>query len=169
MHNPTSVTKLDPNDGPERVHKRVGDSRPGRPGYANGRFFRIEVEDMSPKAQVTTALAVLVPVLLSGLLLVALAPALWWIFTTYGWVAFPSFGLLLRGISGSANDRATAGGKERELLEALRREGELTPVLAALGTSLTVAEADRMLGELAEGGHLEVRVRGGGLSYALWE
>ncbi len=36
-------------------------------------------------------------------------------------------------------------------------------------TSLTVAEADGMLKELAEGGHLEVRVRGGGLFYALWE
>jgi hypothetical protein len=36
-------------------------------------------------------------------------------------------------------------------------------------TSLTVAEADRMLKELAEGGHLDVRVRGGGLFYSLWE
>jgi len=36
-------------------------------------------------------------------------------------------------------------------------------------TSLTVAEADEMLKGLAEGGHLEVRVRGGGLFYSLWE
>jgi hypothetical protein len=36
-------------------------------------------------------------------------------------------------------------------------------------TSLTVAEADEMLKELAEGGHLDVRVRGGGIFYALWE
>ncbi|MDP9425215.1 MAG: hypothetical protein M3P37_04065 [Actinomycetota bacterium] len=36
-------------------------------------------------------------------------------------------------------------------------------------TSLTEAEADEMLKGLAEGGHLEVRVRGGGLYYALWE
>jgi hypothetical protein len=35
-------------------------------------------------------------------------------------------------------------------------------------TSLSVAEADRMLRELAENGHLEVRVRGGALYYALW-
>ncbi len=35
-------------------------------------------------------------------------------------------------------------------------------------TSLSVAEADRMLQELAEAGHLEVRVRGGGLFYAFW-
>jgi hypothetical protein len=36
-------------------------------------------------------------------------------------------------------------------------------------TSLSVTEADRMLKELAEGGHLDVRVRGGGLFYSLWE
>ncbi len=35
-------------------------------------------------------------------------------------------------------------------------------------TSLTVTEADKMLKELAEGGHLEVRARGGGLFYGLW-
>lgn len=52
---------------------------------------------------------------------------------------------------------------------ALREHGELTPARAAMETSLTVAEADGMLKELAEGGHLEVRVRGGGLFYALWE
>jgi hypothetical protein len=32
-----------------------------------------------------------------------------------------------------------------------------------------VGEADRRLRELAEAGHLEVRVRGGGIFYALWE
>ncbi len=47
--------------------------------------------------------------------------------------------------------------------------GPLAPAEAAMDTSLTVAEADRMLRELAEGGHLEVRVRGGGLFYSLWE
>ena len=36
-------------------------------------------------------------------------------------------------------------------------------------TSLSVSEADTMLKELAEAGHLEVRVRGGGLFYAFWE
>lgn len=134
------------------------------------------VASLGSRAQVVAGLAVLVPVVLSGLFLVALAPGLWWIFTTYGWVAFPAFGLLLRGLTGSpslsgnrAEHDAPANYKERELLEALRSEGELTPVLATTVTSLTVAEADRMLKELAESGHLEVRVRGGGLSYALWE
>jgi hypothetical protein len=36
-------------------------------------------------------------------------------------------------------------------------------------TSLTVDEADRMLEDLAAKGHLEVKVRGGGLFYGLWE
>ena len=56
---------------------------------------------------------------------------------------------------------------EQELLEAIERHGEVTPVRAALETSLTVAEADRMLSELAQGGHLRVRVEGGKLLYGL--
>ena len=59
--------------------------------------------------------------------------------------------------------------KERELLGALARRGELSPALAALETSLTVAEADRMLSDLAESGHLEVRAHDGRIGYALWE
>ena len=147
----------------------------GRHGVP-GRFFGLDVEGMAPRAQVAAALAVLAPVVLSGLVLVAVAPGLWWIFTTYGWVAFPAFGLLLRGLTGSAAGTARERAihpapkdKEGELLEVLRREGEITAVRAAMGTSLSVAEADRMLKGLAEGGHLEVRARGGGLYYALWE
>jgi hypothetical protein len=67
-------------------------------------------------------------------------------------------------------DRATSEeSKERELLGALARRGELSPALAALETSLTVAEADRILSELAESGHLEVRAHEGRIGYALWE
>ena len=126
---------------------------------------------MSPKAQVTTSLAVIVPVVLAGVFLFAFT-SVWWIWFTFFWVVFPAFGLLVRGIAGlseSSTELPAANSKERELLEALRREGELTPARAAMETSLTVAEADKMLKELAEGGHLEVRVRGGGIFYALWE
>jgi hypothetical protein len=56
---------------------------------------------------------------------------------------------------------------ERRLLEAIDRHGEITPARAALETPLTVAEADRMLSDLAKGGHLEVRVEGGKLLYGL--
>ena len=61
----------------------------------------------------------------------------------------------------------SANHKEKELLEALTRKEELTPALAAMETSLTVSEADRMLSGLAQKGHLEIRVEGGGLRFAL--
>lgn len=151
---------------PQRGGPDVWVASPPRTG-----FFGLEVEEMGPRARVVTGLAVLVPVLLSGLMLVALVPTLWWVFTTYGWVSFPAFGLVVRGVAGlsegQGGPRPAASG-ERELLEALRERGELSPTRAAMETSLSVAEADGMLRELAEGGHLEVRVRGGALYYALW-
>jgi hypothetical protein len=89
----------------------------------------------------------------------------------------PAFAAVARGLSGIAEartrdraGRATAEeSKERELLGALARRGELSPALAALETSLTVAEADKMLSDLAESGHLEVRAHDGRIGYALWE
>ena len=84
----------------------------------------------------------------------------------FGWTVFPAFGLLLRGVAGlsEGGSRASSASEgERELLRALREHGELTPAQAAMETSLTVEEAHRMLRELATGGHLDVRVRGGGL------
>jgi hypothetical protein len=138
----------------------------GRPGRVD--FLGVDVETLGPRARVAVALSVLVPVMLSGLLLVVFAPGLWWVFTTYGWVSFPAFGLLASGLAGQRNARPAAKSGERQLLEALREHGELTPALAALETSLSVDEADRMLGKLAEEGHLEVRARGGALSYAPW-
>ncbi|CAN5149868.1 hypothetical protein BH18ACT10_BH18ACT10_09950 [soil metagenome] len=143
----------------------------GHHGHRHGHFFGFDAEKMGPQAQVVLALAVLVPVALSGVVL-AFTPV-WWIFTTYFWVAFPAFGLLARGIAGLGEAgparRTAAEDRERELLLALRKHGELTPVGVAAETSLPVAEADRRLKELADGGHLDVRVRGGGIFYALWE
>jgi hypothetical protein len=110
---------------------------------------------------------VLAPVTLSGVLLVAFTPGFWWVFTTYFWVAFPAFGLLARGISSFSERREGAAVAhstgEQELLEALRREGEISSTWAAMETSRSVTQADAMLRELAQAGHLEVRVRGGGL------
>jgi hypothetical protein len=58
--------------------------------------------------------------------------------------------------------------KERELLSAIRdNEGSITPTEAAMETSLTVRDADRMLSELAGGGHLSVESAGGTLRYSL--
>jgi hypothetical protein len=73
---------------------------------------------------------------------------------------------LVEGRSGRALDKDL---KEKELLEALARHGEITAARAALETSLSVAEADRMLSELAKDGHVEVRAREGRLGYTLWE
>jgi hypothetical protein len=86
----------------------------------------------------------------------------------------PAFGTAVKGLAGLAETRtggvrAAEGGKERELLEALARRGELSPALAALETSLTVDEANRMLTDLAKRGHVELRAHEGRLGYALWE
>ncbi len=69
--------------------------------------------------------------------------------------------------AGSASDPATTVSvdkdAERQLLKAIERHGEVAAARVALETALTVAEADRSLGELAEGGHLDVNVRDGRL------
>ena len=147
----------------------------GKMGRHRHDFFGLDAERLGARARIGVALAVLVPVALSGLLLVAVAPGLWWIFTTYFWVAFPALGLLGSGLAGMGaertgrTERAAAMDPERELLVALLAHGEMTAAGVAAETGLSVDEADRRLRELAEAGHLEVRVRGGGIFYALWE
>jgi len=54
-------------------------------------------------------------------------------------------------------------------LEALDRRGKLTAVEAALETSLSTEEANRMLFELVVRGHLEVTVEHGRLLYSFWQ
>jgi len=159
-----------PDHSPEQRRDSRIERRRG--GHDPDDFFGLDVNSMSPRAQLTTALAVLIPVALAGVAVLTLFTSFWWLIFVFGWTIFPAFGLLVRGIAGLSEGRTelSAGdGKERELLAALRKRGELTPAEAAMETSLSVSEADRMLRELAEGGHLEVRVRGGGLFYSLWE
>ncbi len=96
---------------------------------------------------------------------------------TFFWPLLLVFGLVLPIAIGlgtrianhgdSLTPLRSASQKEKELLEALTRKEELTPALAAMETSLTVSEADRMLSGLAQKGHLEIRVEGGGLRFAL--
>ena len=140
--------------------------------HTGGRtFLGRDVEKMSPGAWISAALSVLLLVGLSGVFLVALVPSVWWIFTTYFWVAFPAFGLLTSGIAALGEGRPvrlSEEERERELLEAIRESAEISAAAAAARTSLTVAEVDRRLKELAENGHLEVRARGGAIFYALW-
>ena len=104
-------------------------------------------------------------------------PLLFLLIWAVPFLVVPAFGAVARGLTGLAETRTrertgrvtAQESKERELLEALARRGELSPALAALETSLTVAEADRMLSDLAESGHVEVRAHEGRLGYALWE
>ncbi|HZC19761.1 MAG TPA: hypothetical protein VE225_08610, partial [Rubrobacteraceae bacterium] len=94
----------------------------------------------------------------------------------FGWIVpfflVPALGLGARRIAeilAARPRQIPEGDKERELLEALERYGEITPARAALETTLSVSEADRILSELAKNGHIEVRAREGRLEYALWE
>lgn len=85
----------------------------------------------------------------------------------------PALGASVRGAAGMLESRARGpveeGRKEKEVLGVLARSGEVTPARAALETSLSVSEADRVLSRLAKDGHVEVRAREGSLGYALWE
>ena len=134
-------------------------------------FFGLDVEKMSPKAQAVTGVVTGGLILLAAALLIAFTH-FWWLIFIFGWAVFPAFGVFTRGVAGLVDTRSeppVANARERELLEALQRRGELTPAQAAMETSLTVNEADEMLKDLAAKGHLDVRVRGGGLFYGLWE
>jgi hypothetical protein len=148
----------------------------GMMGYAGGRRAMVPYRRHSPPRFV-------VGLVVGGLFLFLVAgsasnffPLLFFIWAV-PFLLVPAFAAAAMGLAGLAEDRvwkragkATAeDSKERELLGALARRGELSPALAALETSLTVAEADRMLSDLAENGHVEVRAHDGRLGYALWE
>ena len=133
----------------------------------------LDVDGMSPTAQLTTSLAVLIPVAVASVAVLFFFTNFWWLIFFFGWALFPAFGLLLRGIAGLSEGQGRrelqgSNDKERELLGALREHEEISPTRAAMETSLTVEEADGMLKDLAAKGHLEVRVRGGGIFYGLW-
>ena len=131
----------------------------------------VDIESMSPRAQAVTGVVTGGLILLAATLLIAFTH-FWWLIFIFGWAVFPAFGVFARGVAGLVESRSeppAANTRERELLEALQRRGELTPAQAAMETSLTVNEADKMLEDLAAKGHLDVRVRGGGLFYGLWE
>jgi ATP/maltotriose-dependent transcriptional regulator MalT len=70
-----------------------------------------------------------------------------------------------------ASRRAVPGAREqeKELLGALEERGCITPVTAAISTSLTADEAASMLDELTGKGYLRLRVEEGVRTYALAE
>jgi hypothetical protein len=71
---------------------------------------------------------------------------------------------LQRRRSGSAGPKF---GGEKQLLMAIRDAGSMTPIEAALETSLTVDEAEEILSRLAGRGHLLVESNDGALFYVL--
>lgn len=158
-----------PDQEPE-VPRERGARRSGADDLWDG--LGIDVDAMNPRAQVVTSLAVLIPVVVASVSVLFLFTSFWWLIFFFGWAIFPAFGLLLRGVAGLSDDGVQisgGGGKERELLGVLREHEEISPTQAAIETSLTVEEADEMLKDLAAKGHLEVRVRGGGIFYGLWQ
>ena len=148
---------------------------PVRMGYAGGgpRMGRRWGSRHGPPARLVVGLVA------GGMLLFLLAGAFEFFpfFFLFFWMIpfflVPALGLTVRGVAGLFEERERGpvdeGRKEKELLEALARHGELTPARAALETSLGVAEADRMLSGLAKDGHIELRAREGRLEYALWD
>jgi len=68
-----------------------------------------------------------------------------------------------RGVRKGSQEKSS----ERKLLEVIEANGEITPARAALQTSLTVEEAEQLLSDLAQRGHLDVRVEGSRLVYSL--
>lgn len=131
----------------------------------------VDLDSLSPKGQAIAGAVTGGIVLLVAASLV-LFTNLWWLIFIFGWLLFPALGAFARGVAGMADSESSkplAGDRERELLEALRSGGELSPAQVAMETPLTVSEADEMLGRLAGEGHLRVRISGGGIFYSLWE
>ena len=145
----------------------------GKTGYA-GRGRRMGPH-WGHSARVSPAMSLLVGVavfLLATALFSGFLPYLFFFVWIVPFFLVPMLGLIARGTAGLLMvrpRRVPEGDKERELLEALERHGEITAARAALETTLSVSEADRMLSELAKNGHIEVRAREGRLEYALWE
>jgi DNA-binding CsgD family transcriptional regulator len=103
-----------------------------------------------------------------GWVCVLLVPltSFWWLALVCATVAPVVLAILDR--PGSNLEKADVRNvKEREILQALAERGELTSTTAAMRTSLTVDEASKMLEGFARKGHLELRMDGGAMSYAL--
>ena len=148
--------------------QRVSDSVPMM-GNSSIEIARLNTKIMSIKVSLKGLL------IWGGLILLISGPlstvtALWWLVLIFG-VALPLAVGVGSRVSGFPQAHAAlhaANHGEKELLEALELRGELTPARAALETSLNTSEADRILGELASKGYLEVHVHDTKISYSLW-
>lgn len=89
------------------------------------------------------------------------------------WFLIPAAILIALGLRDLGHQKnpvlpAVENNSEKELLSSIRDNGgSITPAEAAIETSLTVREADEMLSELANDGHLQIEGRDGVLYYSL--
>jgi len=80
---------------------------------------------------------------------------------------FTLFGYLVRLLTGRRPRGPKTGGEKQLLMAIVDAGGSITPVEAALRTSLTVDEAEETLTRFANRGHLVVHSRDGALLYAM--
>ena len=76
-------------------------------------------------------------------------------------------GYLVRPLTGRRPHLPKTGGEKQLLMAILDAGGSITPVEAALRTSLTVDEAEETLTRFANRGHLVIHSRDGALLYAM--
>jgi hypothetical protein len=82
-------------------------------------------------------------------------------------VVFTLVGYLVRLLTGRRPRGPKTGGEKQLLMAIVDAGGSLTPVEAALRTSLSVDEAEQLLTRFADRGHLVVHSRDGVLLYAM--
>ncbi len=163
----------DRNRGPED-HLKTGTHDPRRAeedGYPNATEQTSAMQGSLPKRQATSPWvnwqsALYVFVLGTTCLVLVPLTSLWWIVPVMGAVIPLALAVLERSDLrlGRPDDKT---GKERELLEALAEQGEITPTTAAMRTSLTDGEASKMLDALASKGYLKLQAEDGVMTYAL--
>ena len=97
--------------------------------------------------------------------------SVWWPSGLWGFFVVLSVVLVARGLWRIRRDGSRSvgpkPGAEKQLLMVLREAGGITPVEAALETSLTVDEAEEVLSRLATRGHLHVESHDGSLFYVM--
>jgi DNA-binding NarL/FixJ family response regulator len=167
------VVDSDRGQGPED-HLEIGTHDPRRgeeDRYRNAAGHTSAMQGSLPKREATSPWvnwqsALYVFVLGASCLVLVPLTSLWWIILVLGTVIPLALAVLERADLrlGRPDDKK---GKERELLEALTEQGEITPTTAAMRTSLTVGEASKMLDALAGKGYLKLKAEDGVMTYAL--
>jgi hypothetical protein len=159
--------------GPED-HFEIGAHDPRRgeeDRYPNATGQTSTMQGSLPKREATSPWATwqsALYVFFLGATCLVLAPltSLWWIVPVLGAVIPFALAVLEKSDLrlGRPDDKKI---KERELLEALAEQGEITPITAAMHTSLTISEVSKMLDKLTSKGYLKLQSEDGVMAYAL--